>query len=373
MRCVLVLGSLLACSAPPAPQPVRVATRSAIAEVRLPRAEFTVVPAELADTDILARIPHRTRLRRFGDAWLRDRHEPARSRHGGNDTDEVLTVIGETRTKIRVAFEDDYARLAIWIARADTWDTIAIPLELADRVGTIAPDAGIWVTRGAPVELGARVGRLRAVRVRDDLMDITGYAPQAAIAKVWIAGTGDPPITFSSGRATQWSPPADLRTHVKVMIETRIRSAPRRDAPVIASTGQSDAIAVIARNLGDFRQIEIVRPYARIVGYVLASELTHTTEDWGSIGTGRGHGFGMSHADRIDLPAGTCLYESIDGEVVGVQLALSTRLGTLHLDTPKWSLIHVGTSWTTAALYVRDTSDDPTQPRWESCTQPLHR
>jgi hypothetical protein len=77
----------------------------------------------------------------------------------------------------------------------------------------------------------------------------------------------------------------------------------------------------------------------------------------------------MSHADRIDLVPGTCLFDAIGGEVVGVQLRPSTRLGQLRTDGAAWSIVYVGTVWSTVTLYIRNTSDDPKQPRWESCAR----
>jgi hypothetical protein len=335
-----------------------------------------VVPAELADPGVLDRIPHRVRVRRFGTAWMRDESEgtqPTRTRHDGRNVDLVLPVLGESRARIRVAFEDDDARLAMWIARDDTWPAIAVPIALSDRDGTTRPDAGVWAFRGAPVELGERSPGRRAVHIPDELLVLRGYVPETVISNVWIAGPGDPAASFTTSHWERWSPPADLRTRVKLLMGTKIRAAPDPKANVIASIESSDVIGVISKNLGDHRQIEIVRPHARVRGYVFASEVSYTTDELTAHGTGSGHGFGMSHADRIDVPPGTCLFDRADGEVVGVQLNQSTRLGRKPRDGTKWSEIHIGTNWTIADVYIRDLSDDPTQPRWEQCTQPAHR
>jgi hypothetical protein len=56
-----------------------------------------------------------------------------------------------------------------------------------------------------------------------------------------------------------------------------------------------------------------------------------------------------------------------------VQSESSTRLGTRKVGVAGWSRIYVGTNWMTAQVYVRDTSTDPAQPKWESCTQATHR
>lgn len=345
-----------------------------IAPPNAPRADFVVVPAELADPGVIDRIPHRTRVRRIGSAWLReDQGEPTRTRHDGSDVDLVLPVIGESRTKIRVAFEDDDARMALWIARDDTWPAIAIPIVLSDRDGIAHRDAGIFVSGGAPVELGEHLGKRRGVRVRDELLELRGYVPDAVISNVWVATRGDRTASFETSHYETWSPPADLRTRVKFLVETKVRAAADAKSPIVTSVSSAEIIGVIANNLGDYRQVEIVRPHARVRGFVLASEVQYTSDELGTRGAGTGHGFGMSHADRIDVPAGSCLYDRIDGEVIGVQSKPTTRLGRKGRDGSKWSEIHIGTSWTIADVYIRDLGDDPKQPLWESCTQPVHR
>ncbi|MBA2543206.1 MAG: hypothetical protein H0V17_26430 [Deltaproteobacteria bacterium] len=304
---------------------------------------------------------------------MRDQGEPAKTRHDGSDVDLVLPVLDESRSRIRIAFEDDDARMALWIPREDTWPAIAVPIELSDRDGAVRSDAGVWALRGAPVELGEHVNGRRAVRIRDELLILRGYVADALISNVWIAGKGDRAASFTASHWERWLPPLDPRTRVKFSIETKIRAAPDPKAPVIAAIESGELIGVISKNLGDHRQIEIVRPHARVRGYVFASEVSHTTEDLRTTGTGSGHGFGMSHADRIEVPPGTCLFERIDGEVVGVQLAQSTRLGRKGGAASKWSEINIGTSWTIAKVYIRDQGDDPTQPQWEQCMQPAHR
>src|SRR6185503_18825496 len=84
------------------------------------RVEFSVVPAEFLDAGVLDRIPHRVRVRRYGSAWLREDESGAKrgSREDG-DNDSIYPVIGESKTKIRIAFEDDHARIAMWIPRED--------------------------------------------------------------------------------------------------------------------------------------------------------------------------------------------------------------------------------------------------------------
>lgn len=374
MRSLAVLIGVCACGgAPPSPGPVRVAAPRSPTVPAIPHAEFVVAPAELGDPGILAKIPHRTRIRHFGSAWLReDEPDSDRARPSGNDTDVPLPVIGESRTRIRVAFEDDDARMALWIPREDTWPVLAVPFPLADASGLVDGEAGVFVARGAPLTLSERAGERRAVRVRDELLELRGFVPERLIANIWLAGADESAPSFSPMSSLSWSPPADLRTRVRFLIETKIRRAPDGKSPVIAAIEKPDVIGVIAANLGDYRLVEIVRPYARIRGYVAASEVAHTPDELHSFGTGGGHGFGMSHADRIDVPAGTCLFDRADGEVVGVQYKPTTRLGRRGRDGDKWSQIHIGTTWTIATVHIHDLGDDPDHPRWESCMPDAH-
>lgn len=341
------------------------------------RASFAVVPAELADNGVLDRIRHRARVRRIGNASLRVDGNKLDSSRTNGELAYVLPVIGESRMKIRVVADDDDARLAVWIDRGDAWDSIAKPIQLADRDGHAAPDAGAWAVLGAPVEIRSEsVGERRVVRIRDNDVRVEGWVAATVVAKVWLAPAGDrAPLDLKMNEVKGFAPPADA--HAKLALHATIRAAPDPRAAVIATIEQlgseePDVRAAVVRTVGAFREIELIRHYVRIRGFVLASEVTVVGEPLIGHGAGSGHGFGMSHTDRIDIPAGTCLFDAIDGEVTGVQLAPSTRMGRRRTDGP-WSMVYVENAWSVATLYVRDTSGDPKQPHWESCTEPVHR
>jgi hypothetical protein len=349
---------------------------------QLPRLEYTVVPAELLDAGVLDRIPHRVRVRRFGTAWLSENIDDGkRAARSGGDSDSIYPVIGETKTKIRIVFEDDHARLAMWIARTDAWHVIATPIQLADRDGKLATDSGVWVVRGAPAHLGARIAGRREVHLRDDDVALAGFVPETVLSNVWLADKSDPKISFKQPSYESWEPVADGRARLKLAVDSKLRATAAADAPVIATVTSDSVIGYLVASSGDDRLIEIPRPYARVRGHVNARDATPTEDLFSMHGSGTGHGFGMSHADRIDVPPGTCLFDRIEGDVVGVQSELSTRYGSRHpynvrtgaAEPPKWSQVYVGTSWTTVSVYIRDTSDDPKDPVWESCTEPVHR
>jgi hypothetical protein len=311
-------------------------------------------------------------VRRFGDAWLRATVVGG-GLHGGASTaytyEVALGVIGETRARIEVVAEADHARVALWIARDDTWRVIGVPIALADPAGAALP---IRVVRGAPVDVLDAAGA--RVRIHDDGLRVIGNVPATVIANVWLAAPGDPPPQLDATMQHGWSPSLDPgRSYVQLQIGSEIRARPERDAPVLATAEAVDVLGAIVGDAGAFREVEIARPYATVRGFVWAAVATPTTMLPHTHGFGGGFGFGSSHSDRIDVPAGACLYDQIDGEVVGVQSEPSTRLGTKRVERSAWSLVHVSTAWSTASLYVRDTSDDPDHPAYESCTEPLHR
>jgi hypothetical protein len=150
-----------------------------------------------------------------------------------------------------------------------------------------------------------------------------------------------------------------------------VRAAPDAAAPIVATVVEPEVIAfvsgfVIARKL-KWTEIEVIREHARIRGYVRDSELTDTKDILHGIGTGGGTGFGMSHSDRIDVPAGTCLFDREDGQVVGVQIKTAERLGERRSEVAGWSKVYVDSPWAVLPIFVHDTGSDPNQRTLESC------
>jgi hypothetical protein len=336
-----------------------------------PRASFEVVPAELGDAGVLERIRHRVRLKRFGRAntTLAGDDEPRLSRSHTGDAFSVLPVIGEQRGKIRVVIEDDHARYALWVDRDDTWRTITVPTRLANRDGRAIRDAGVDVRPGIPIDVGARVGNLRAVTVRDDQLAIDGWAPTGLLGNIWLVTKGDrTPTDLRQDTAYDWAPPRDANTHGRIALGAVVRAGPSVTAPTIATVTADAILANVGAKRGSFMEIDLFRPYLHVHGFVEARLVTVPAEPiWGH-GSGTGHGFGMSHADRIEVTAGACLFDGVDGDVVGVMLETSTHLGERNVDEAGWSLVYVDNPWAVVSLYVRDTGGDPKQPVWESCT-----
>lgn len=369
-----VAWATLGCGTNLPPRTVTPLTPTTVAVVApvVERASFAVVPAELGDAGVIDRIRHRTRVRRIASARFRLDGDPIRGATS-SDGDFVLPVIGESRARIRVVTQDDSARLAVWVDRDDAWDSITTAIELSDGAGRAEIAHGAWIAPGAPVESGDPDGGRRHVHVHDEAVRVEGWVPASSVAKVWLVPAGDrTPMNLEMNEWHSFTPPHDPRPQAAIAIHAVLRAAADPKAPVIAIVEAADLHASLLDTAGASREVEILRPHMRLRGFIAASELTPTEELIIGHGSGTGHGYGMSHTDKIELDVGACLFDAPDGEVVGVQVEHSIRLGR-HGAEGRWSSVYVGNAWALATLYVRDTSDDPNTPRWESCTEPSHR
>jgi hypothetical protein len=336
-----------------------------------PRASFEVVPAELGDAGVLERIRHRTRVRHVGETSLRpQKRPPTPGVEVTADANYVLPVINETEAQIQVVVEDDHVRLALWVDRIDTWSTVIGAVQLSERDGHADQLTGVWLEPGATIASHDLVDKRREIEVVDPALEIRGWVPAAFVGHVWLADRGDVPRLVLE--ETPWQPPEDHRVHGRVALGALIRSAPAAKAPVIAKTTE-EVFATIGRAYDGFTEIELHRPQLRVHGYVDAHHVDHALEAPLGHGSGRGHGFGISHSDRIEVPAGTCLFDEANGEVVGVQIEPSIRLGQLRGPVVGWAMVYVENPFSIAAqLYVRAMRDDPNDPHWEPCTEPVH-
>ena len=368
---IAVVGCVLMCGCRPVPPATHaVASRTtAFAAPSIPRADFDVAPAELGDAGVLQRIKHRVRLRRIGAAWVREQGE-ALARSYGGEAASVLPVLGQTSRKIRVVSDDDDARLALWIDRGDAISTVLAPVELADAAGHIAPTAGAWALPGIALDVVDRAGPWSEVHVQDEQLAVEGWLPPSLIGHVWVATASQPAVT-KLDKSTVWTPPRDQRPLVKLAKGAVIRAEPDPHARVVATTIAEDVIGSEVARRGAWTEVELFRPQLTVRGVVPTASVLGTTDEISTHGSGSGHGFGMSHADRIEVPAGACLFDAIDGEVLGVQLAPSTRYGSLRKrDADSWSMVFVDSPWALLELYVHDTGSDPDHPSWELCTKP---
>jgi len=368
MRVCLLLG-VLGCGHALPPKPPAPVERVAQVATKPPHAAFSTVPADLIDDAAIDRIRHRVRVR-----WLHraspthgEPAEPVIARVHAEEVDQIMPVIGESSTQIRVVVEDDDARLALWIDKRETWPTVLVPIELADREGRTTRKAGVLVTTGAPIDVAYGRDLVRHVTLRDPDVVVDGWVPSSVVGNVWLAPVGDK-VELGSTTTRSYSPPGDPRPKTRFAPRATIRAAPDPTAPIIAVVvGRAVVGFVEAR--GAWTEVVVPRAYARIRGFVRATELVPPDDELTSFGTGGGHGFGMSHAHRIVVPAGTCLYDKPTGDVVGVQIKESERHGERGSDVDGWSRVYVDSPWAVLGFFVHDTGSDPNRPVWESCAR----
>ena len=326
----------------------------------IPRPRFDVVPAELGDPDVLARLRARVIVRRWDRAYLRP-DEPIGTIQDREETNDIVPVIDVDRM-IRIVIEDDGARLAVWIARENTQFTVLEPTET---------ERGVRFLPGAPLVLGEKSARERDVVFEDPAITVRATLPAERVGTVYVAPADDPPPTLGPPSLRDWQPPADHRSRVQVSQFTTIYAQPSRTSQVVARLRGEDVTATLVADRGGWREIELHRPFVRVRGFVEAERTLHDDGRLAVSSVG-GHGFGVSHSISHVLPAGTCIYDRVNGDVIGTTLEARSRIGGSVAD--EWAMVYVDTPWGAQKLFIKDLGDDPAQPRWETCTeQPHHR
>ena len=307
-----------------------------------PHASYSITMAELGDADIAEKISHHARMVRRGDAWLRIGGESFARDHEELGTRPVLGVVGETGDRVRVVSDDHDARIAVWIPRSDLALTTAAPIAIDDARGEI----GVWLEPG--VDLDVASGGDAAITLRDDDVHAVGRVRSAALGTVWI---GRVPV----------APPQ----HAPYVVGQRvIRPAPGGDARVIAEVEHPVSASRLGTRDG-WTEVEVSRAGARIRGYVRATDVADNLSVPITLVSRHGHGFGMSNVDQVELPAGTCLFDRENGDVIGVNLTQVVRYGSHKRDEP-WGRVFVETAWwgiTEVAIHAVDGTAS-----WELCT-----
>lgn len=219
---------------------------------------------------------------------------------------------------VRVLNDEDDARVLVWIHRADLARVTTREIELR---------AGLVLAAGTPVDGAGRVAL--------EGLEVAAEVPADALGDLWDAA------------------PAVAREDDDRVVEPGavIRSAPRADAEPLARVVDRIKVATGASADG-WTEVETMGPLVRVRGYVRDVE----ARDELTFGTGSGGGYGVSHSISIELPAGACLYDDVDGEVIGVNLVARTRLAHQGSDTG-WYFVMVNSPWELLRLPVRVEGD----------------
>lgn len=329
-------------------------------EITQPR--FDVVPAELGDANILDRLRARVIVRRWDFAYLTE-DDAAIGRTTRDDVNDIVPVL-EVRRKIRIVIEDDGARLAAWIARDNARPTVLA----ATTIGTDA--VGVMLRPGVPLDLGERSARGREVTFKDHELVLHAELPAERVGLVYVAPSDDPPPTLGPPSTRAWSPPKDDRPRVIVEQFSPIYAVRSRTADTLARLRTEDVIATRIADHGAWIEIELHRPFVRVRGFVEASRV-RPDDDRPTSSSGGGHGFGVSHSVTHVLPAQTCLYDRVNGEVIGTTLEARSRIGGSVAEG--WAMVYVDTVWGAQKLFIKDLGDDPTTPQWDACSEEEHR
>lgn len=266
-------------------------------------------------------------LARATQAWLQLGGD-AHASPGWHDPDATPVTVAELRDGIvRLLVEEDDARLLVWVPRDDLRAVIAE----ATSIG-----GGVDVAPGTPFVEQRREGNRIEVAIAADGLQVTGWIDAAAIGDVWEAA--DP------------AAPAPEPTHTLAHSLERpvvIRAAPDAQASAVATAVEPIDVRVRGPVHAGWVEIETLGAQVRARGFVPAAA---TSTELGLSATFHGgRGYGMSHAMRLDVPAGTCLRDRPDGEVIGVVTTDRNRFvydrpepgwWSVVVDTP-WGLLHV--------------------------------
>jgi hypothetical protein len=339
-----------------------------VATPYVPTPAIAVNANELGDPGVMDRLAYRTRVTTWGALWLREDARgpaPKRMAYTGEASKDV-SVLDVAHDRVRIVIEDDDTRYGVWIARTDTATVPLVTIQLADRDGRAIEGNGVWLSPGAPIELGARIGRRREVIARDEALRVRGFVPASALGDVWRVAETNSAAAAKAASASE---------HVWIDAEVPIRAAPDAAASAVAMTSaQVEAVKLAARETyGGWQWIEIERPFERVRGYVPGGVMRTESTEFGTIGTGGGHGFGISDTDPVTLAVGTCLFDAVNGEIVGVNLGSKQRVGAKpEADHPGWWMVYVDSPWSALELWAHDASPDPQRPSWETCGSFAH-
>lgn len=246
--------------------------------------------------------------------------------------DEEL-VVEERADAVRVMVEDDDARLLLWVPRADLAWTVARATRVFGRGPT-----GVWVLPGAPLAIDG-AGKRVAVTHDDGNVRVRGTIARDALVH-----------TF---RAT--AAPRGMTHHA-----TQLHREP--GGPLLLHAEHGVNVRVLGHGPRGWRLVEHVDRYVRAVGWARAADLSDETAELGGIAGGI---FGGStHAARLELAPGTCLYSEA-GLLVGVHL--DARVRDAHrAGDGRWS-VAVGMRWGARDVYVHETHGGADPPRFERC------
>jgi hypothetical protein len=308
-----------------------------VARAEAPR-PHVVQPWELLVRGAPATGVPRAILARHGEAWLRLGGN-VDTAPGWQEPDNADRAVVEVRGEhVRLMLEDDDVRLFVWVARADLAPVIAHEVSLAP---------GVVLAPGTTYTEVARADDEVSILVTEDQLRVQGVVPTSAIGDLW------EPVPE---RAEQ------RRSHA-LEAGVEIHAAPDEEAPLLATTTDTIDVRALGLSFRGWREIVTLGPHVTVRGFVRERDAKSGVFD---VGTGGGYGYGSTHALSLEVGAGTCLYDDVDGEVIGLVVADRTRL--MREIDGGWFALMVNSPWGILDVPIH-TQPGGEPPAWERCAE----
>jgi hypothetical protein len=245
-----------------------------------------------------------------------------------NDARDAIEVILVERgaTTVRVAVHSPVARFVVWVRRADLLSVLGQEIEVRPTMGASSSNRDIAATlhRGAHVEVLAQKGERSQVRYNGAL-EVETWVPTKALL------LEDEPLE-NNGAAFRGNP------IFNALPGLAIRGEPRWGADLLAVLARGyfledlGAVDAAWNEVGYADSAVEVRGFASRQQPPMRLHVTPPPEVASS-----------SLISNETLPAGTCLYATIKGEVVGIteQLAVAAE----PADREGWWNVSFETAW----------------------------
>ncbi|HUH00767.1 MAG TPA: hypothetical protein VML75_02155 [Kofleriaceae bacterium] len=255
----------------------------------------------------------------------------------------LVAVVDERDDEVRVVIEDATAsaRFAAWVPVGYLSLTVTRPVALAVAGSRDArpreEHAAVLYLPGVMIREFERVGDRVLVDSSDGHLNAHGWVDADVLARRWL------------GHQQR----LDERASRQLAPGVAIRIRPSR-AATIAATTQQAVPAVELRRDADWTEVRVLGAFTRAHGYV-------ANDDKGGNGDGFGgfvRGVLGTRPEWPDVPAGTCLVESVGGEVIGVTLEVLPD----REPVPGGAKVVLEVPWASVTLIAEQDGDE-----WRRC------
>jgi hypothetical protein len=337
------LLSVVACARPSAPvqEPPGESVATATPPVAAPKPVRRLMPPTAAVPEFLAddvgtRHVERTTLARF-DAVALTADAPLVKIAGdhGEPGREVI-VLASAGDRVRIVDAMYNLRIALYVARGDLADRVIAetPL-LASPKAVATPGAdGAFALPGAAPKLGKRSGDHVFVEISEPGVRVEGWLPVSAFGPIYT--------------------PSPFNENQGLLLLERNTTVKTAAGKVVAHLTVPDGwLVIMPRDEpgGSSRHVEVRTAHLRVQGRIPAKSVRPEISGFTAGGMASGTS-GRMHTNFVEVPAGTLLHHTPDGEVLAVQ----TQADRLVLATTRqgvWHEVRAVTSWGDVPLWIR--------------------